>query len=273
MSIHTPLSANTLFHFTSNMDNLLGILREGFYPRYCLEDQSHIGIENEVAIPMVCFCDIQLSQIRNHVEYYGKYALGLSKEWGIRNRISPIMYTIPNAISTEMIKSNLNIIPNYSPNDMSNMINNASFIDNKNPLNLLVQVISRQYAFLSFLKAYEGRFWKNKNYLEEEVRFYDEREWRFVPVFEDMIRHDVPHYLEKDKFLNVQYRNNANKLVNLFFNIPFKPNDIKYIIIENESEILDIMDKISDIKGKFSTNEVNILKTRIITMEQILNDF
>jgi len=32
------ISANTLFHFTSSMENLLGILTNEFRPRFCLEN-------------------------------------------------------------------------------------------------------------------------------------------------------------------------------------------------------------------------------------------
>jgi len=33
-----PLSANSLFHFTNSLENLLNILKEEFRPRFCLED-------------------------------------------------------------------------------------------------------------------------------------------------------------------------------------------------------------------------------------------
>ena len=86
------ISANTLFHFTSSLDNLTGILINDFYPRYCLEDFSDfLEHKYRIAIPMVSFCDIPLSQIHNHIKYYGGYALGLKKEWGRRNKISPII--------------------------------------------------------------------------------------------------------------------------------------------------------------------------------------
>lgn len=79
----TYLSANTLFHFTNNIDNIINILTNEFSPRYCMESFEFLGgCDLEIAIPMVCFCDIPLSQIKNHIENYGGYAIGLSKEWG-----------------------------------------------------------------------------------------------------------------------------------------------------------------------------------------------
>jgi hypothetical protein len=82
VSYKNTLSANTLFHFTNSFDNLEGILTNEFYPRYCLENFDVILAElldlRELAIPMISFCDIPLSQIRKHVGYYGCYAIGLT---------------------------------------------------------------------------------------------------------------------------------------------------------------------------------------------------
>ncbi|PIU57160.1 MAG: hypothetical protein COS88_01980 [Chloroflexi bacterium CG07_land_8_20_14_0_80_51_10] len=63
--MYTPatLSADTLFHFTKSQDDLISILTNEFEPRYCIEN---LGFQTEnqenLAIPMVCFCDLPLSQ-------------------------------------------------------------------------------------------------------------------------------------------------------------------------------------------------------------------
>src|SRR5437660_12748311 len=91
-----PLSANSLFHFTGSLENLLNILREEFRPRFCLENfnllQSAALDEEELewALPMVCFCDLPLSQTGFHLSVYGDYGIGLTKEWGKRNGIAPV---------------------------------------------------------------------------------------------------------------------------------------------------------------------------------------
>jgi len=86
--------AISLFHFTKSMDVLQTILKEGFWPRYCLEDvqwQGHDTYEF-VAYPMVCFCDIPISRISEHVGFYGSYGIGLTKQWGIKNNLNPVFY-------------------------------------------------------------------------------------------------------------------------------------------------------------------------------------
>ena len=81
---NNTISANTLFHFTKTIDNIRNILTDTFSPRYCLEHLAFMASENiDLAIPMVCFCDIPLSQIIDHVDTYGEYAIGLNKDWAM----------------------------------------------------------------------------------------------------------------------------------------------------------------------------------------------
>ena len=89
------ISSDTLFHFTNSVDNLLNILINEFRPRYCLENTGKIFIESgelQQAFPMVCFCDLPLSQSSHHLDFYGSYGIGMKKEWGIKNSINPVFY-------------------------------------------------------------------------------------------------------------------------------------------------------------------------------------
>ncbi|MFS2265232.1 abortive infection system antitoxin AbiGi family protein [Vibrio vulnificus] len=67
-----------LFHFTNNKETLKLIFNHGYWPRYCLEDIRWVNQVNApyMAFPMVCFCDIPLSRISEHVSFYGNYGLG-----------------------------------------------------------------------------------------------------------------------------------------------------------------------------------------------------
>jgi hypothetical protein len=53
----------------------------------------------------------------------------------------------------------------------------------------------------------------------------------------------------------------------------FKPSDINYIIIKEESERSDLIDQISLIKEKYDENTKRVLLSKIISAEQIHNDF
>src|SRR3989442_11739855 len=45
-----------------------------------------------LAFPMVSSCDIPLSQVSTHMTTYGRYALGLTKTWGQKRGLTPVMY-------------------------------------------------------------------------------------------------------------------------------------------------------------------------------------
>lgn len=93
--MNPKLSTDELFHFT-RFENLLSIIREGFYPRYNLEYTFLSNVFERPAafeiIPMVCFCDIPLTLVQEHSTKYGKCAIGLDKKWGEKYGLSPVIY-------------------------------------------------------------------------------------------------------------------------------------------------------------------------------------
>lgn len=76
------ISSNSVIHFTNKFDNLKGIiLNSGLRVKYCLESLLLDNYNLEMASPMVCFCDIPLSEVKNHINSYGSYGIGLYKIW------------------------------------------------------------------------------------------------------------------------------------------------------------------------------------------------
>jgi len=248
------ISANTLFHFTISLKNLTGILINDFYPRYCLEDFSDfLEHEYRIAIPMVCFCDIPLSQINNHVKYYGGYALGLNKEWGRQNKISPIIYSYNGSFSAQYFNTTLHYAQDF---------NTVGIVDQINRL-------------LQFVKPYEGKLYKNNTESADLIRFYDEREWRFVPEISVGKNGHARANLTEKEYRDVEILRRANGiLANDTFSLSFEPKDIKYIIVNKESEVHKMLKNVISIKGpKFSYDDVQLLTTRIISMEQVAEVF
>ena len=97
------LSPSTLFHFTSK-SGLKGILKDNFKLKYCLEKINHREKPVEIAIPMVSFCDIKISEIKEHIEKYGYYGIGLSKKWAFEKGLNPVeVATITGHKDTKML--------------------------------------------------------------------------------------------------------------------------------------------------------------------------
>lgn len=261
--IKETLSSNCLFHFTNGADRLIGILKNNFKPRFCLEDLSMFGIGeglddsremDELAIPMVCFCDIPLSKVKNHLSFYGNYGIGLTKEWGIRNGVSPILYLDKTSETTTALKK-------LTQSFTSTSIDYEPFLE----------IEQASLRFYRFCKPYEGKFWRNGDYLQG-VRFYDEREWRYVPDIEPGKATVTPWMLKK-QYLDDIIRSEANEVLADNYSLNFQPDDIKYIIVENEDQILSIIQAVERIKGKYDSDTLKRLTSRILTKQQIIEDF
>lgn len=93
-------SANTLFRFFTKKEYLFNVIKNSaLNPRYYVENVEYLNIERKkVAYPMICFCDINLHKISGHIDFYGKYGIAFSKEWGKMKGIQPIQYINPNSI-------------------------------------------------------------------------------------------------------------------------------------------------------------------------------
>jgi hypothetical protein len=238
------LLPSTLFHFT-NKKSLKGILKFNFKLSYCTEKINNLEKPVEIAIPMVSFCDIRLSEIKDHIEKYGYYGIGLSKIWAIEKNLNPVIY----------MNSKSNFVSDFiSTTRKLDMDENFDKIDKFNIVNIL------RYA-----KLYEGEL-KRRRKTISNYRFADEREWRYIPKNNSNFKSSLPNniYIEDKKKYNKQLINEG-----LYFNA----NQILYIIVKRESEIKEIINHIRETTGHYSMDEVDRLTTRIISCERILNDF
>jgi hypothetical protein len=214
--------------------------------------------KKETAVPMTCFCDLPLSRIDKHLEFYGSYGIGLSKEWGKLKGLTPLTYIHENSTQINYLKQVGNLIGGaFTGTDIFDDLPME-----KNPLIAL-------FELSGFYKPYSGQMWRINKYVEK--RFYDEREWRYVPFIN---KKEGPHYrLSKEEFLNEIKRASANDTIAKDFSLNFKCGDIKYIIVKKESEMIALFDALDSMNDTFSEDERKILKTKIISTEQILEDF
>ena len=250
------LSPNTLFHFTPSLDNLLGILRDTFYPRYCYDEFDLVDNDSrrfiEDAIPMVCFCDIPLSLLINHITTYGQYGLGMTKEWGLRKGLNPVIYFNKN----------------------SHLAKRFSVLTNSL---LWKRTVAGQAVneIMGYIKPYEGTLYRNGRDVKKNVRFYDEHEWRYVPDRSILSDNGIETSLQRHIYLNQNALREANhKLEMEATRLSFNADDIKYIIIKDEDQINIMITRIRDIKGsRYNKDTVDKLVSRIITVRQLKEDF
>jgi len=235
-----PKSDN-LFHFTKTLDVLKLILKGGICPRYCPEDFEWAGMSNikNIAYPMSCFCDIPLSRIGEHTNFYGSYGIGLSKDWGLQNKLAPIVYSTQDGSVQKLAKYLFKLgaeakEPNEEMNDVA-------------------------YRYISMIKPITGKMVVKGEIVEKD--FYQENEWRYVPP-EDNIIFDEDFEKQKDE---------ANQKMEKY-KLEISPKDIRYIFVESDNDIPSLVDFISTKMGENTQNDLKVLQTRIVSLETLQAD-
>ena len=254
------LSANTLFHFTKDAESLISILKNGFYPRFCLEDFTETGNIvaettnlQEMAIPMVCFCDIPLSKITDQIDFYGSYGIGLTKNWGIQSGLNPLLYiTKKSLLNSHLVQ-------------MRAVFLNPIDGDNKHFIHWIETV--------SYIKPVQGKMYKGGAFVEKV--FYDENEWRYVPVLHEngSAKGTKEYRLSKEHYLDNIIRTNANNELKDAVKLPFVLTDVKYLIVPTQAEARLLANSMHDVMKTEAGSDINLLISRIITCEQVREDF
>ena len=229
--------SSTLFHFTKSIDSLKGIL-----PKYSLEDMSWIfGLDQHIAHTMICFCDIPLARISEHTQFYGKYGIGMTRDWGEKNNLQPLVYYT----STGTLKASLNYFFL------------RKFLKDKDPK--IGEYNENFWQIMALAKPVRSTMIVSGSPVEKE--FYQESEWRYISNEIDII-------VEKDYELK---KEKANKEVEKYA-LKINPADIKYLFVENESDIPPLVDFILNDLGELPYNDLKILLSRIISTTSISSD-
>ena len=232
------LSASVLFTFTPKMEYLLQMLQRGITPRYVYE-RLPVGKKYYIA-PMKCFCDIPLGKVKNHMQRYGFYGLGLKKSFLQEHRVTPVVYLHKNSLA----HFNLNRKAGASMEDV---------------------------PFLPLLKRYLGDdyfFSESSNQTQKKrIHFYDEREWRYIPEGYKLevtngfktIEEGLRHVLKMNEDTAQQFA-------------PLKiPIDaVDYIIIRKRKELARAL---SELRQIFGSEDIDLLYTKVLIAENIISDF
>ena len=242
-----PMSSNCIIHFTQTKESLLGILSENFKLHYCTETFALKEHEVEAKVPMVSFCDIPLSQVKDHIGKYGHYGIGLTKEWAVASGLNPVLYIEEKSHVSE----SLGIA-------FDKFIASSKRYRKTDPHKALEDIIR-------YVKNYQGNL-RRKGVDLGTYRFSDEREWRYVPHFSENC--EMICGIEAYETRKAEIEAGIDDL-----RLTFEPNDIKYVIIRDDSEITEFVDHLRRAKGKkYTYQDVERLTTRLLTSDQILGD-
>lgn len=237
--MNTPRSTS-LFHFTEELSTLTSILKNGFFPRYSLEDTSWANEERypRLAFPMVCFCDIPIGRITEHLSSYGSYGLGMSRKWAHKNNLNPVFYVVPESPLAQ----------DYTAAIMT-------VLGPGNPTN-------RGLSMLAHAKPTYGI---GKGGITKT--FYQESEWRYVP------RDIVPLFITEKEYDNAEVRGAHNQSAEAFGIRFTQQEDIRYIFVPNDNDIPELIDLITNDQNLgFRPFDRKLLTSRITSLENLRAD-
>ena len=195
------LSSYSLFHFTSSLDTLQSILKGGLRYSWVAEKLPIRGIG--YLLQSICFCNIPLSMIEEHVEWYGKYAIGFKRTALRAKGASPVFYLHSDSA---LLYKGKNAFDSY-----------------------------RQERFLPYFKQFYGEQYHPKYSTYKKKLFYDEKEWRLFTGVVELVRFKDQADLEDKR---VQKKNDTEDWKVL----PIDSDMIEYIILEKPDDLAPFKD-------------------------------
>jgi len=250
------------------------MLVEGFKPSYANEKLD----DKNVLVAMVSFSNILLRDVgKTEVIFYGHYAIGFKREWGITNLINPVVYTYEKGIlhkalsqilySTIFLKVMLTYKSHFkefsekgygpfskrihltnTPKEVLDILDFLTTNYNEDLVTILSNhaksIYDTNFPILTLTKPYQVSNNEGKQFIA-----YNDREWRKLyselgVVFEGDKEYEEWDKKDKPHFSEVKYR------------LKFDIADIKTIMIESEKEYNEV---ISTLKTSFDPNLVDRL--------------
>lgn len=244
------LSTDSIIHYTDSFEKLTSIIKDGFKIKYCTETLlTKTNNSSTSAHPMISFCDIPLSDSHRHFGLYGFYGIGLSKNWAKQMGINPVLYIEEQSNIGESIK---------------NAFNAFKTIEGANAEDVKEMIIQTK----CFTKNYCGPL-KRGDINTKDYKFYDEREWRFVPTRKDIGNKSRSIGLAKFKADKEKYNNDLSS-----FLFKFSIQDISYIIVKKTEEIPEVIEFLRNTFHKTKTGgDLDILLSKVCSTEQIIQDY
>lgn len=276
--------SKTLFHFTTQFDKLVAILKDRLYGSYCKEKIFYKNDNEIFPVPMICFCNIAVHEISS--QKYGKNGIGLKVGWGVRNQLNPVLYIEKKSLLAQsylksidcfyihynnlcLIDEKLRVADEFrKPNN--SVVKNKAIVEAIDKLQNERRELEESVNFTLYT-AFYVKYYKDDLILETETKkdytFYNEREWRFVPK----LNSDFKKYLEDLKNYEQWRKSETYKKIIPTISLSFDYDDIDYIVVESKiriNELKNILNELFD--NKRLIGDRDFLFSKIICYEDYM---
>jgi hypothetical protein len=239
-------SANSLFRFFDKPQYLFQALKKtALFPRYYPENVDYLKIEfKQIAYPMICFCDINIHRLGEHLDLYGKYGIAFSKTWGIGEGIQPLQYINHNSVLRKDFSSAFESAMKSEGDDL-----------------LSNYLLTQMY----YMKPIVGTMPRNSEDISRN--FTDEKEWRYIP---DVTTIDLPQVITEDSIASIGVLNETISNYDSCW-LKFEAGNVKYIILQDSEELDELCSVLDE-----SIEDDNIkrkLISKVIIWDEAKEDF
>ena len=225
------LSSNILWHQTNEKGFYEILKSKRLRYSYCLEKVIPSFNLAPIAFPMISVSDYPFSEIGNNQWTYGNYCIGFKQNWGVKSGFSPVWYF---SLGSRGLRQ------------LDILLEDALATESKGRFGAIMYL----FANMKFVQAPL----KTKGHEYKRYRFYDEREWRIVPYITETDSTEYMPFLTEESYIEYKKQHCGNSLLDI--GVDFGYDDIKYIIVENERDIIKTCDFVGDKIHIFSKNEV-----------------
>lgn len=261
--------SSILLHHTRKFDALLSILTNGLKVCYSKE---HFTTDFYAAIPMICFCDMPISRLSEHIESYGSYAIGFNKRRlmeAYTHFLNPVNYLISARQFKIAEKLRKDALDNKQQIKDLKTVSTLENLD-KNVIN---------YNEASYLIGYMKRYGDYK--IENE--YYRECEWRILLAENAKFETGECYNWIWDEEIFSKWHNEYIKSGRILeSNLPimtFDIDDIDVIIlngIEDRDEFIKFVEEAQKIGGKDIQNDSKYkyrLMSKVRFFDEIKNNY
>ena len=274
------LQLDTLFHFTNKEEHLLNIIKNSFSPRFCLDDFTFFMPKNRrglwvkppimLAMPMVCFCNIELGELKYHSNKYGRFIIGMKKEWAIRRGISPVMYfhenSTPVSVQIESIYRLMDLVRKGLPS--MTMQELADFnVSGPEHIAIIRDIQGALTEMVAYYKPIIGI--KRIRGKKERVNYYNEREWRYSPLLlseNERVDNFATAFLFEENYRNSSMRKEEEAKIAKRYTLRITKDDIKYVVLPDKSYLKSFEIKLRE---GYKDSEVDHLLQKIVFYDEV----
>lgn len=285
------ISSTSLFHFTKKSSILKKILRTGLKYSFSREFKpENFGTrenENNLVLPIICFCDMPIIRVEQHIMKYGEYGIGFDKvklREKLKDSLNPVFYVSSSLYADALSKCYL-ISEKIKEDGLNEIVHNP-----------IIGLFPNQFVEGEHMRKLIGLFYSLFKPCDDHNligNYYDEREWR--AILPDNIR-DGAFWNYRSSNLQVgDDQGNASTIsrevvkdMNRItegspqFYIKFSPieilNIVNHIILPNEKVMKSYIKFIRSSKELFGTVDItdeikDQLISRLNTIERIRKDY